>query len=175
VKIYHGKRKKGLLRVKVTVDGRALRPRLDLWNHSPTGFEWGYGGSLHSYRYAWTERARKSGYPERFAQEAFGHNSKAVHRAYARKAKVIIPTLESYENQSPDNVVVPLFWGLSRFQTRRPEALLLDSIIRSRWPLRLRAPFRQGGKELVRNTGNEGLDLCGAIDMDEPQSAITAN
>lgn len=22
-----------------------LRPRLDLFNHSPTGFEWGYGGS----------------------------------------------------------------------------------------------------------------------------------
>ena len=29
----------------VTVDGRPLVPRLDLWNHSPTGFEWGYGGS----------------------------------------------------------------------------------------------------------------------------------
>jgi hypothetical protein len=25
--------------------GRPLDPRLDLWNHSPTGFEWGYGGS----------------------------------------------------------------------------------------------------------------------------------
>jgi hypothetical protein len=31
--------------VVVTVDGRKLNPRLDLWNHSPTGFEWGYGGS----------------------------------------------------------------------------------------------------------------------------------
>ena len=31
--------------VIVTVDGRPLNPRLDLWNHSPTGFEWGYGGS----------------------------------------------------------------------------------------------------------------------------------
>jgi hypothetical protein len=29
----------------VTVDGRSLNPRLDLWNHSPTGFEWGYAGS----------------------------------------------------------------------------------------------------------------------------------
>jgi len=29
----------------VTVDGEPLDPRLDLWNHSPTGFEWGYGGS----------------------------------------------------------------------------------------------------------------------------------
>ena len=29
----------------VTVDGRRLNPRLDLWNHSPTGFEWGYSGS----------------------------------------------------------------------------------------------------------------------------------
>jgi integrase len=56
------------------------------------------GVSLHSYRYAWAERARKCGYPERFAQEALGHNSKAVHRAYARKAKVILPSLENYEN-----------------------------------------------------------------------------
>lgn len=31
--------------VTVTVDGRRLNPRNDLWNHSPTGFEWGYGGS----------------------------------------------------------------------------------------------------------------------------------
>lgn len=31
--------------VEVTVDGRPLRIRLDLWNHSPTGFEWGYLGS----------------------------------------------------------------------------------------------------------------------------------
>jgi hypothetical protein len=31
--------------VDVTVDGRPLNLRLDLWNHSPTGFEWGYCGS----------------------------------------------------------------------------------------------------------------------------------
>lgn len=42
------------------------------------------GITLHSYRYAWAERAKTAGYPERFAQEALGHNSKAVHRAYAR-------------------------------------------------------------------------------------------
>lgn len=29
----------------VTVDGDLLDLRLDLRNHSPTGFEWGYGGS----------------------------------------------------------------------------------------------------------------------------------
>lgn len=32
-------------RVRATVDGKPLPLRLDLWNHSPTGFEWGYGGS----------------------------------------------------------------------------------------------------------------------------------
>lgn len=31
--------------ITATVDGRKLNPRLDLWNHSPSGFEWGYGGS----------------------------------------------------------------------------------------------------------------------------------
>src|SRR5271170_188186 len=36
------------------------------------------GVTLHSYRYAWAERAKTCGMPERFAQEALGHNSKAV-------------------------------------------------------------------------------------------------
>lgn len=57
------------------------------------------GVSLHSYRYAWAERARRCGYPERFAQEALGHNSKAVHRAYAGKAQVIVPPLSAFERQ----------------------------------------------------------------------------
>lgn len=68
------------------------------------------GITLHCYRYAWAERARTCGYPERFAQEALGHNSKAVHRAYARKAQVVIPTLEDYERKlaAADNVIVPM-------------------------------------------------------------------
>jgi integrase len=56
-----------------------------------------HGVTLHSYRYAWAERAKRAGYPERFAQEALGHNSKAVHRAYARKAIVELPPLSEYE------------------------------------------------------------------------------
>jgi integrase len=67
------------------------------------------GVSLHSYRYAWAERTRKAGYPERFAQEALGHNSKAVHRAYARKAKVIIPALEAFEQSAENKQPIPLF------------------------------------------------------------------
>jgi hypothetical protein len=43
VKFYEGTRQGHT--VVVTVDGRPLNLRLDLWNHSPTGFEWGYGGS----------------------------------------------------------------------------------------------------------------------------------
>ena len=38
--------------------------------------------------------------PERFAQEALGHNSKAVHRAYAKRALVKIPSLEEYEQRA---------------------------------------------------------------------------
>jgi hypothetical protein len=38
-------------------------------------------------------------YPERFAQEALGHNSIAVHRAYAMKAKVKLPSLEDFERK----------------------------------------------------------------------------
>jgi integrase len=67
------------------------------------------GITLHSYRYAWAERARSCGYPERFAQEALGHQSKAVHRAYARKAQVVISTLEDYERRAAAaSAVVPL-------------------------------------------------------------------
>ena len=68
------------------------------------------GVSLHSYRYAWAERARSCGYPERFAQEALGHQSKAIHRAYANKAQVVIPTLEDYEAKAAASaaVIVPL-------------------------------------------------------------------
>lgn len=63
------------------------------------------GVSLHSYRYAWAERARKAGYPERFAQEALGHNSKAVHRAYAKKAEVVIDSLEQWEHKMKEKIV----------------------------------------------------------------------
>jgi integrase len=59
------------------------------------------GVTLHSYRYAWAERAKVVGYPERFAQEALGHNSKAVHRAYARHAQMKLPALEDYELSRP--------------------------------------------------------------------------
>lgn len=54
------------------------------------------------------ERAKTCGYPERFAQEALGHNSKAIHRAYARKAHVRLPSLESYEKQNMEDRIVPL-------------------------------------------------------------------
>jgi integrase len=54
------------------------------------------GVSLHSYRYAWAERAYKLGLPERFAMVALGHNSPAVHRAYCKNAKVVCPSLDSF-------------------------------------------------------------------------------
>jgi integrase len=65
-----------------------------------------HGVTLHSYRYAWAERAMTCGYPERFAQKALGHNSKAVHRAYARKAQVTVPALEDYEKEFATSKVV---------------------------------------------------------------------
>jgi hypothetical protein len=44
-------------------------------------------------------------YPERFAQEALGHNSKAVHRAYAKRALMKIPSLEDYEQRAAAKIV----------------------------------------------------------------------
>ena len=62
------------------------------------------GVTLHSYRYSWAERAKTVGYPERFAQEALGHNSKAVHRAYAKRALMKLPSLEEYEQRAAEKV-----------------------------------------------------------------------
>jgi hypothetical protein len=42
-KVYHGVRRPDGCRV--TVNGNPLALRLDVQNHSPTGFAWGYGGS----------------------------------------------------------------------------------------------------------------------------------
>lgn len=67
------------------------------------------GVTLHSYRYAWAERARACGYPMRFAQEALGHNSKAVHAAYAKHADVQVPSLDTWERDMCDKIVVPRF------------------------------------------------------------------
>ena len=61
------------------------------------------GVTLHSYRYAWAERALKCGYPERFAQQALGHNSKAVHHAYSKHAEVTVPSLDDWEKEWEKN------------------------------------------------------------------------
>jgi integrase len=53
--------------------------------------------TLHSHRHAWAERAKTCGYPERFAQEALGHNRKAVHRAYVKRALMKISSLADFE------------------------------------------------------------------------------
>ena len=63
------------------------------------------GVSLHCYRYAWAERAKSCGYPERFAQVALGHNSRAVHEAYASGATPVLPALDEYEQTFRDRAI----------------------------------------------------------------------
>jgi hypothetical protein len=63
------------------------------------------GSPSSSYRHAWAECAKVAGMRERFAQEALGHNSKAVHRAYAKRALIRIPSLEDYEKKSASTSV----------------------------------------------------------------------
>jgi integrase len=63
------------------------------------------GVSLHSYRHSWAQRAKACGYPQRFAQEALGHSSRAVHEAYARGATVVCPALEEFESVSPGKLI----------------------------------------------------------------------
>lgn len=85
-----------------------LFPNLSQWSESDRASRFrrrceraGVAGvTLHCYRYAWAERAKVVGMPERFAQAALGHNSKAIHRAYAKKAVIIAPSLEDYEKKA---------------------------------------------------------------------------
>jgi integrase len=72
------------------------------------------GVSLHSYRHSWAERARQCGYPQRFAQEALGHNSKPVHDAYAKKAEANVPCLEDWEKQMRNKIVRLAFQNKKR-------------------------------------------------------------
>jgi integrase len=68
----------------------------------------GFNGiSLHSFRYAWAERAYAAGVPERYAQAALGHSSKAVHHAYAKKAYVICPPIGDIGNNIVNLVDAP--------------------------------------------------------------------
>ena len=79
------------------------------------------GVTLDSYRYAWAERALKCGYPEQFAQQALGHNSKAVHHAYAKHAEVTVPSLDDWEKQwkkNPQGVEKPKIVAVD-FQARQ--------------------------------------------------------
>ncbi len=74
------------------------------------------GVTLHSYRYAWAERAKTSGYPSRWAENALGHNSRAVHEAYSRRAEAVCPSLEEYEKK-----IIPL--PPRPFELREPSSV----------------------------------------------------
>jgi hypothetical protein len=63
------------------------------------------GRVLHSYRYAWAQRARAAGMPEREAMNHLGHKSKAVHAAYGRRASVTTLPLEYYEAQKARKII----------------------------------------------------------------------
>ena len=70
------------------------------------GFAFVLLGNFNSGHPEWFKHL---GYPERFVQEALGHNSKVVPRAYARKAKVKLPSLESYERQATDGRIIRFY------------------------------------------------------------------
>ena len=80
------------------------------------------GLTLHSFRYAWAERARKVGMPERFAAEVLGHKSKAVHRAYAKGAEVKVPALEEYEKVFSQSKVVQVHFSEMTIEPVLPES-----------------------------------------------------
>ena len=63
------------------------------------------GISLHSYRYAWAQRAKSYGMPMREAMAHLGHGSKAIHHAYSDNAEVVSLPLEFYEKQWKEKII----------------------------------------------------------------------
>jgi len=90
-----------------------LFPNVHAWNSNTRSSEFCRrcrmlgieGRSLHSYRYAWAQRARAAGMPEREAMNHLGHESRAIHAAYAGGATVATLPLEFYEAQKRENVI----------------------------------------------------------------------
>ena len=74
------------------------------------------GKSLHSYRYAWAQRARAAGMPERDAMNHLGHQSRAIHAAYGHRATITTLPLEYYEAQKTKKII--------EFAETRKEALM---------------------------------------------------
>jgi len=90
-----------------------LFPNVHAWNSNTRSSEFCRrcrmlgieGRSLHSYRYAWAQRARAAGVPEREAMNHLGHESRAIHAAYAGGAQVAVLPLEFYEAQKEEKVI----------------------------------------------------------------------
>ena len=61
--------------------------------------------TLHSYRYAWAQRAKTFGMPLREAMTHLGHGSKAIHLAYSQQAEVVSLPLEYYEKAWKEKIV----------------------------------------------------------------------
>lgn len=97
------------------------------------------GVSLHSYRHAWAQRAKACGYPQRFAQAALGHSSRAVHEAYAKGALIVLPALEEYE-ECQATKVIPFRW-------RRTEGRTSSADVNVGAPVRFP---RQSSESIVR-------------------------
>lgn len=90
MKIYRGVR--GMMRVIVAVDGAPLNPRFDLRNHSPDGFEWGYGGSGPSQLAL------------AIVADHTGSDDRATHLYYSFKDKVIAGIQSDYWELTSDQV-----------------------------------------------------------------------
>ena len=73
---------------------------------APQGADRAHLFGVYTANLAWAaERARAAGMPEREAMNHLGHESRAIHAAYAGGAQVAVLPLEFYEAQKLKNVV----------------------------------------------------------------------
>ena len=63
---------------------------------------------LHSYRYRMAERLYEMGYTEREAQMLLGHNSKAIHQAYAKHNAMRVKSMDKMQKKIDKDKVIKI-------------------------------------------------------------------
>lgn len=119
-RILQSRPKKGLLFPRISAWKESDRAKAFSRRRTRAGVS---GVTLHSYRYAWAERALAAGYPERYAQQALGHRSRAVHSAYSRRAHVEIPPLEDFEQREPASNLIDFPASKNSSRSSAPKCL----------------------------------------------------
>jgi hypothetical protein len=90
------------------------------------------------------------GGPERFAQQALGHNSRAVHHAYSRRAEVTVPSLDDWEKQWKER---PAARGRRSDDSRLENGMAKPVVVQVDFKGQQDSPDAEGAEAVLAGTG----------------------